>query len=147
MNSVHTNVLVPVFFAWLITQTCKVMVGVIREKRFDFRWFVGAGGMPSSHAATVCSLTTAIGMTDGVNTPLFALSLIFSIIVLFDAQGIRRTIGMQANILNKIVDDIYWKGKIQETRLKELLGHTPVEVLVGALSGVVIAMVVVYYQR
>ena len=126
--------------AWLITQSIKVIIGVITEKRFNFRWFVGTGGMPSSHAATVSALATAVGLYVGFDSVIFALSLAFAIIVTFDAQGVRRATGKQAEILNKMLEDIYWKKHIQEDRLKELLGHTPVQALAGVVFGIVIAL-------
>ncbi len=126
--------------AWLIAQTIKVILGVIREKRFNFMWFVGTGDMPSSHAAGVAALASSIGLYAGFDTPLFALVLLFAIVVLFDAQGVRRSSGQQAQILNKILDDIYWRKKIQEERLKELLGHTPIEILAGVAIGVLISL-------
>lgn len=125
---------------WVITQTIKVITGVIRERRFNFRWFVGTGGMPSSHSATVSALTTAVGLNSGFDSTAFAISLVFSIIVVFDATGVRRATGKQAEILNKMLDDIYWKKHIQEDRLKELLGHTPIQVFVGMAFGIIIAM-------
>lgn len=127
-----------VFTAWLTAQTIKVIVGIIREKRFNFKWFVGTGGMPSSHAAAVCGMVASLGYTYGVEAPIFTLGLLIAIIVITDAQGVRRSSGKQAEILNMILDDIYWKKKIHETRLKELLGHTPFEVLVGGIVGVLV---------
>jgi len=126
--------------AWVIAQTIKVTIGVINQRRFDFRWFVGTGGMPSSHAAGASCLATAIGMDCGFNTVYFALAASFAVVVMFDAQGVRRSSGRQARILNKIMDDIYWQGKIHEGRLRELVGHTPIEVIVGFLLGVTIAL-------
>ena len=126
--------------AWLIAQTIKVVLGVFREKRFDFRWFVGTGGMPSSHAAGVSALATSIGISYGFDSALFAVVLVFTLVVLFDAQGVRRATGRQARILNKITDDIYWQGKIGEGRLRELIGHTPLEVIAGFFLGVIIAV-------
>lgn len=127
--------------AWLIAQTIKVTIGVIRQRRFDFRWFVGTGGMPSSHAAGATCLATSIGFEYGFNSVSFALAASFAIVVMFDAQGVRHATGKQARILNKILEDIYWQGKIQENRLRELVGHTPVEVIVGFLLGIIIAVV------
>lgn len=125
--------------AWVIAQTIKVTIGVIQEKKFDFRWFVGTGGMPSSHAAGASCLATAIGLEYGFNSVYFALAAAFAIVVMFDAQGVRRASGKQARILNKIMEDIYWQGRIQENRLRELIGHTPVEVIAGFLLGITIA--------
>lgn len=126
--------------AWLIAQSLKVTIGVMREKRFNFRWFVGTGGMPSSHAAGVAALTTSTGLAFGFNSGLFAVTAIFALIIMFDAQGVRRNIGQQAETLNKIIEDIYFKKPLKEERLKELLGHTPVEVLAGAFLGIFLAL-------
>lgn len=127
-------------YAWLITQTLKVIIGVIKEKRFNFRWFVGTGGMPSSHAATVSALSTAVGLHSGFGSAIFVVTLAFSIIVIFDAQGVRRASGKQAGVLNKMLDDIYWKHRIQEDRLKELLGHAPIEVWIGIICGIMFVL-------
>jgi hypothetical protein len=126
--------------AWVIAQMIKVSIGVMRQKKFDFRWLVGTGGMPSSHAAGASCLATAIGLEYGFNSVYFALAASFAIVVMFDAQGVRRASGRQARILNKITEDIYWQGRLQEGRLRELIGHTPVEVIIGFLLGVVIAL-------
>lgn len=126
--------------AWLIAQSIKVTVGVIREKRFNFRWFTGTGGMPSSHAAGVTALATSVGLGYGFNSGLFAVTAIFALIIMFDAQGVRRHTGQQAEILNKIIEDIYFKRVFKEERLRELLGHTPVEVFIGAILGILLAL-------
>lgn len=127
--------------AWLIAQSIKVTLGVVREKRFNFRWFTGTGGMPSSHAAGVAALATSVGLNYGFNSGLFAITAIFALIIMFDAQGVRRQTGQQAEILNKIIEDIYFKRVLREERLKELLGHTPVEVFVGAILGIFLALI------
>jgi uncharacterized protein len=137
----RNKILITTLSAWVIAQTIKVIIGVIRYKRFDFRWFVGTGGMPSSHTAGASCLATAIGFSKGFDSVYFALAVSFAIVVMFDAQGVRRSSGKQAQILNRIMDDIYWQGKIKEGRLRELIGHTPIEVIVGFLLGVAIAMV------
>jgi len=125
---------------WLIAQATKVIIGVFRKKRFDFRLFIGSGGMPSAHAAGASCLGTAIGIECGFDSVYFALAFAFAIVVMFDAQGVRRSTGKQASILNKIMDDIYWKGKIQEGELRELIGHTPFEVIIGLFLGIAIAL-------
>lgn len=130
------------FFGWLTAQTIKIIINSIKEKKFDFRWFVGTGGMPSAHAAGVVSLATAVGLQEGFGSTIFIVSLIVALVIAFDAQGVRRATGKQAEILNKILDDIYWRRKIQEEELKELVGHTPFEVLVGSIIGIVIALLV-----
>jgi len=126
--------------AWILAQAIKVFLGVIREKRFNFRWFVGTGGLPSSHAAGVTALASSVGLYAGFNSGVFAIVLLFAVVVLSDAQGVRRASGKQAEILNKILDDIYWKKKIQEDRLKELLGHTPIEILAGVAIGIFVSL-------
>ena len=119
----------------------KVSLGVIREKKFDFRWLIGTGGMPSSHAAGATTLAATCGFNLGFNSPIFAFAVVFALVTMFDAQGVRRSTGQQAEILNKIMDDIYWRGKIEENKLKELIGHTPVEVFVGSLIGLIISII------
>jgi len=135
------KILMTTISAWLIAQTIKVVIGIFRQKRFDFRWFIGSGGMPSSHAAGAACLATSIGLNCGFSSVYFALAFVFAIVVMFDAQGVRRSTGKQARILNKIMEDIYWQGKIQEIRLRELIGHTPVEVIMGLILGITIALV------
>lgn len=134
------SVILIIFIAWLVAQSLKVLIGVFKEKRFNFKWFVGTGGMPSSHAALVSALAISVGLEMGFTSPPFAIALIFAVVVLFDAQGVRRASGEQAEALNKILDDVYWKRGIKEERLKELLGHTPVEVIAGICVGVVVAL-------
>ncbi|MBU0881804.1 MAG: divergent PAP2 family protein [Candidatus Omnitrophica bacterium] len=128
------------FAAWAIAQTIKVVLGIFREKRFNFRWFVGTGGMPSAHAASVTALSTSVGITYGFDSALFAIALTFTIIIMFDAQTTRLSSGKQAEILNKMLDDIYWKHKLDEEKLKEFLGHTPIQVFVGAGLGIVVSL-------
>ena len=126
--------------SWIIAQTLKVFLTVRRHKQFDIRWFLGSGGMPSAHSAGVSALATAVGMETGFWTASFAMALIFALVTMFDAQGVRRAAGRQAKILNKIVDEAYVSGQVSEERLMELIGHTPVEVFVGAAIGCVMAV-------
>ena len=127
--------------AWTIAQTIKVFIGVIQTKKFDFRWFVGTGGMPSSHAAGASAMAMTAGFDYGFHSGVFALAVFFAIVTMFDAQGVRRSAGSQARILNKLMEDIYWKGKIHEARLKELIGHTPLQVISGSLLGILISII------
>ena len=126
--------------AWLIAQSIKVILGVIRERRFNFRWFVGTGGMPSSHAAGVSALSTSIGVAYGFDSALFAVTLVFTLIILFDSQGVRFSTGKMAGVLNKMLDDIYWKKRLDDKQLKEFLGHTPIEVFAGIALGIVVSL-------
>ena len=126
--------------AWIIAQSLKVVLGVMREKRFNFRYFMGTGGMPSSHVAGASALSTSIGVSYGFDSALFAVALTFTLIVMFDAQTVRLSSGRQAKILNTMLDDIYWKKKLDEHKLKEFLGHTPVEVYAGAALGIVVSL-------
>ncbi len=138
---VRNKIFLTVLASWVIAQSLKVLVGYIVQKKVDFRWFVGTGGMPSSHTAGASCLAMAIGLQHGFDSVHFALAASFAIVVMFDAQGVRRATGRQARILNKIMDDIYWQGKIQEGRLRELVGHTPIEVIAGFILGVIIAVI------
>lgn len=142
LSQVYQNkILMITISAWLIAQSVKLLSGIIRYRRFDFRWFVGTGGMPSSHVAGAACLATSVGLEYGFNSAYFALATSFAIVVMFDAQGVRRATGRQARILNKITEDIYWRGKFDEGKLRELIGHTPVEVIVGLFLGIVIAVI------
>ena len=132
------------FLAWLIAclvaQGIKIMLGIIRLRRVDFHWVIGTGGMPSTHAAGVSAVSTSIGFQTGFQSPVFALAVAFTFITLFDAQGVRRWSGRQAQVLNRLIKDLYFKRQIQEQRLKELLGHTPVEVVAGMGIGIATAV-------
>jgi uncharacterized protein len=140
MNSVFDNkVLFITLTVWAIAQGIKVFLGVIRERRFNFKWFIGTGGMPSSHAAGATALATTCGLHMGFDSVVFALAVVFALVTMFDAQGVRRSAGQQAAILNQILDDMYWKGRIETERLMELIGHTPLQVIIGAVLGLVLA--------
>jgi len=125
-------------FSAIAAQGLKIVLGVIKERRFNFYWLLGTGGMPSTHSAAVVSLVVCISKELGSSSPFFALSILFALITMFDAQTWRRSIGFQAKILNKIMVDFREGKKIREDRLRELVGHTPIEVLMGALVGVAI---------
>ena len=126
--------------AWVIAQTIKVSLAVRRKHQFDVRWFLGTGGMPSAHSAGVSALAVAVGCQVGFHTPGFAVALIFALVTMFDAQGVRHAVGRQAIAMNRLIDELYVKGQVSQERLLELLGHTPVEVFVGAAMGIMIAL-------
>jgi hypothetical protein len=144
---VTNKVVYSAFLGWFIAQLIKVVLGVIRENRFNFKWFVGTGGMPSSHASGVTSMATTVGLYEGVHSPIFGVTLMFTVIVIFDAQGVRWSTGKQAEILNTIMDDIYFQKKIKEKKLKELIGHTPVQVIAGIFVGLLVAFSLFYINR
>lgn len=134
---IQNKVFTVTVICWFLAQFTKIAIGITREKRFNFKWLVGTGGMPSSHCAATAALATTLGLEYGFNTGIFAIGLGFAVVTMFDAQSARRAIGKQAEALNKMVDDIYSKKPIKEERLAELIGHTPVQVLAGAGLGIV----------
>ena len=127
--------------AWAIAQAAKVIMTSMRQRRLNLRVLAETGGMPSSHAAIVMGMTTAVGKYAGVSSAAFAIALIFSFVVMYDAAGLRRAAGRQAAILNRLVEDLVHMRGVQEQKLRELLGHTPVEVLVGAVLGVAAGLI------
>jgi acid phosphatase family membrane protein YuiD len=128
--------------AWSIAQVSKVILYSVRQRTLNLRVLAETGGMPSSHSALVMGLTAAVGKYSGVASAPFAIALIFSVVVMYDAAGLRRAAGRQAAILNRLVEDLVHMRGMQEQKLRELLGHTPVEVLVGAALGLVIGRLV-----
>jgi acid phosphatase family membrane protein YuiD len=127
--------------AWAIAQAAKVILTSWRQRRLNLRVLAETGGMPSSHAAIVMGMTTAVGKYAGVSSAPFAIALIFSFVVMYDAAGLRRAAGRQAAILNRLVEDLVHMRGMQEQKLRELLGHTPVEVVVGALLGIGVGLI------
>ena len=126
---------------WFGIQVFKVIYDLITTKKFNFKRIMGAGGMPSSHSAVVVGLATLIGKYEGINTPIFAVALIFSFIVMYDAAGVRRAAGKQAKLLNQIVETPGLSGIQVSEKLVEVLGHTPIQVIVGAIIGVVAGLI------
>ena len=126
------------FLAWAIAQALKVVLTLIITREFDKTRMWGSGGMPSSHSSTTCALMMMIGYSHGFDSALFALAFAFSAIVMYDAAGVRRSTGKNAAVLNRLIDDLYKDGSFHEEHLKELVGHTPVQVLAGALLGILI---------
>lgn len=126
--------------AWLIAQVLKVLLTFLSSRQLDFTRLFGAGGMPSSHSAIMTSMAVSIGLQEGFNSPVFALSVVTSLVVMYDAAGVRRAAGKQAAVLNEIVKELKTRHWVAEEKLKELLGHTPVEVIAGAILGILVAM-------
>lgn len=128
---------------WLIAQVLKTLIHMFFNKKFVAERLVGSGGMPSSHSATVCALATAASMEYGSGSFEFAVSLILAIIVMYDAMGVRRETGIQARLLNDIVEIFTDMGRSEistDDKLKEFVGHTPLQVLAGAILGILVAL-------
>ena len=129
------------FFLWFGIQLFKLIYDLITTKKFNFKRIMGAGGMPSSHSAVVAGLATLIGKYQGVDTPIFAVSLIVAFVVMYDACGVRRAAGKQAKVLNDIVNTPGLSNLQVREKLQEALGHTPAQVFVGALIGIVAGII------
>ena len=132
---------------WCVAQVLKTLINVILIGRFDPERLWGAGGMPSSHSSTVCAMTVACGRYVGVHSPVFAVAAVLAIIVLYDAMGVRRETGEQAKVLNRLLTTWMESGAenmpfLADKKLKEMVGHTPFEVLSGAVLGTVIGFAV-----
>lgn len=137
---INKYIYVPVI-VWFCIQSFKVFYDLIKTKKFNFKRIIGAGGMPSSHSAVVSSLATLIGKNEGFNSSLFALSLIFAFVVMYDAAGVRRAAGKQATLLNKIVNTPGLSMLQVQEKLVEVLGHTPKQVFVGAIIGIIAGII------
>ena len=137
----YKYIIVP-FLVWFGIQLFKFLYDIVKEKKVNFKRLMQAGGMPSSHSAVVVVLTTMIAKAEGLTSPLFGVSLIFSFIVMYDAAGVRRAAGKQAKLLNKIVETPGLSGVEVSERLVEVLGHTPVQVIVGALIGLLVGIII-----
>lgn len=128
------------FLASFLAQFVKVVTKLIRTGKIDLRMISKTGGMPSSHSCCTMAMAVSVGLIEGYNTVSFAIALCLAAIVMYDAAGVRRTVGLQAQVLNKMIEEIFSEHPhISPTRIKEFLGHTPKEVLVGAAFGVLIA--------
>ena len=123
---------------WFCIQTFKVLYELVTTKKFNFKRIMGAGGMPSSHTAIVTTIATMIGRNEGLDTPIFALAVVFALVVMYDAAGVRRAAGKQASLLNKIVQTPGLTGVQVQEKLVEVLGHTPLQVFVGAIIGITV---------
>ena len=126
---------------WFCIQTFKVLYDLVTTKKFNFKRIIGAGGMPSSHSAVVMALAIMVGKDQGFGSSIFAISLIFAFVVMYDATGVRRAAGKQARLLNKIVETPGLSGLEVQERLVEVLGHTPIQVFVGALIGIIVGCI------
>lgn len=140
----HNVIFISAVLGWFVAQVLKTVIHMFITKKFVAERMVGSGGMPSSHSATVCALATATGMTYGGGSFEFAIAVIFAIVVMHDAMGVRRETGIQARVINEMLEAFTNMGKKMsaEDKLKEFVGHTPLQVLAGAILGIVIAVVI-----
>lgn len=130
-------------FSCFLAQFIKIFTG--KEKRVDISRIITSGGMPSSHSSFVTTLAIMVGHYNGFASSEFAIATVFALIVMYDASGVRRAVGKQAAILNQILDDIHSKKPIAHDKLKELVGHTPKEVLMGSLLGIAVSLSYIYF--
>ncbi len=138
--SEYKYLIVPIS-VWFCIQLFKVIWDLVVTHKFNFKRILGAGGMPSSHSAVVTSIATMIGKTQGINSPIFALAVMFAFVVMYDAAGVRRAAGKQAKLLNKLVETPGLSNIQVQEKLVEVLGHTPLQVIVGAAIGVTVGLI------
>ncbi len=136
-NSLLDNrILLASFLAWAVAQIAKTLLDLFRQRKLILARLVSSGGMPSSHSALVTGLATATGRIAGMGSASFAIAVVMASIVMYDAAGVRRAVSIQARILNQMIDEAFQGSPMAEKRLRELIGHTPIQVFVGALLGI-----------
>src|SRR5437660_12916815 len=141
MQSLWNNhILVAAFIAWAVAQVSKTIYECIRYRQIKLSRLVSSGGMPSSHSALVTGLATATGRVAGIESSAFAIAVVLAAIVMYDAAGVRRAVSIQARILNQMIDEAFQGQPFAEKRLRELIGHTPVQVIVGGILGILIGL-------
>jgi len=139
LDILQNRVIQAAFVSWAIAQGLKVILTLIISRRFDGSRVFGSGGMPSSHSSMVCAMLMVIGFREGFSSSVFALAFCFACVVMYDAAGVRRSAGKNAAVLNHLLDGLAGKGfEFDEERLKELVGHTPIQVSAGALLGILV---------
>ncbi len=143
MDLLHNYVLIVAVVSWLSAQLIKTILWFIMAKEFNPERLVGAGGMPSAHSATVCGMVVAIARTSGFGSSELAIAFVLAAVVMYDAMGVRRAAGEQAKVLNKMLEKQIEEDEERDApELKEFLGHTPLQVLVGSLLGILIALII-----
>ncbi|EHQ88112.1 divergent PAP2 family protein [Desulfosporosinus youngiae] len=138
----NNAILISAVTAWFTAQMLKVIINIILSKKFKLQLFFSSGGFPSSHSATVSALALGIGKYYGWDSPIFAVAAVFGMIVLYDAAGVRREAGKQAEVLNQLVERLYHGPDIAQEQLKELIGHTPFEVFGGVMVGIIVGLLI-----
>lgn len=139
---VNNATLVAAVASWLAAQLIKLFTFLIRERKFDYGFLFRLGGMPSSHTASAAACALSVGLRAGFGSPVFAVALGMLALIMIDAQSVRRAAGVQARLLNQMAEDFYRNHKFSPEKLVEFLGHTRMEVLMGALLGFVIALLI-----
>ena len=132
------------FCGWFAAQFIKLIWNLVKTKQVDFRYMISTGGMPSAHSAAVSAMATSAGIRDGIDSTTFAVGLVVALIVMFDAQSVRRAAGQRARLLNQIVQELFKEHHLSTNKLAELLGHTRLEVLAGMALGIATAVLVHY---
>lgn len=142
LHEIITNMaLVVPICAWAVAQLAKTSVALLQGKGLDFRYLVSSGGMPSAHSAVVTALATAVGMIQGFGSAVFGITVILALVVMYDAAGVRQSVSHQSAVLNRIVHELTLRQPITrlEADIRELIGHTPFQVIVGAALGIAVA--------
>jgi len=138
----HNPTFLASFVGWFAAQSIKMTWHLLKTREIDFRYMISTGGMPSAHSAAVCALATSVAIREGMGSTLFAVTLAFALIVMFDAQSVRRAAGQQARLLNQIVAELFKEHHLSTHKLAELLGHTRLEVFAGLMVGVASGLIV-----
>ncbi|ADJ60510.1 divergent PAP2 family protein [Lactococcus cremoris] len=137
----HNQILLTAIVSWVLAQLIKIGIELIRTHRINWQLIFATGGMPSSQSSLVVALATATGLRQGFDSPLFAIATVLAFVVLYDAQGIRRQAGNQARIINRMLQNVENAGIKVDKNLKELLGHTPIQVVGGTILGIIVALI------
>ncbi|KGH34600.1 divergent PAP2 family protein [Lactococcus cremoris] len=137
----HNQILLTAIVSWALAQLIKIGIELIRTHRINWQLIFATGGMPSSHSSLVVALATAMGLRQGFDSPIFAVATVLAFVVLYDAQGIRRQAGNQARIINRMLQNVENAGIKVDKNLKELLGHTPIQVVGGTILGIIVALI------
>jgi uncharacterized protein len=140
----HNPILAPALTSWVLAQLIKLVLTLIFQRKFDLVRLFGSGGMPSSHSATVTTAAVTTGLVLGFDSVYFGIATVIALVVMYDAAGVRRAAGKQAKLLNELIENYYAEHYINQAKLKELLGHTPIEVLAGALLGIIVSLAYFY---
>ena len=143
----HNHVLIGALLAWSLAQGLKIPIYYLRTRRWNWALLFSVGGMPSSHSALVVAMAHGLGLYSGFNSPLFALGVTFAVVVIYDAAGLRRQAGIHAQKINILVNELLSGHQVSDKDLREVLGHTPFEVLAGILLGLAVSQLLWFVWR